>query len=57
MYIPQGAMVGELEAHNDYSTKRHKREKSIQNSFFNERFGRSDFDAIVCSRSVSDSVN
>ena len=36
---------------------RHKWEKSIQNSFFNERFGRSDFDAIVCSKSVSDSVN
>ena len=57
MHIPQGAMVGELEEHNDYSTKRHKWEKSVQNSFFNERFGRSDFDAIVCSRSVSDSVN
>lgn len=36
---------------------RHKWEKSIQNSFFNERFGRSDFDAIDCSKSVSDSVN
>jgi predicted metallopeptidase len=57
MHIPQGAMVGELEEHNDYSTKRRKWEKSMQNSFFNERFGRSDFDAIVCSRSVSDSVN
>lgn len=57
MHIPQGAMVGELEEHNDYSTKRRKWEKSVQNSFFNERFGRSDFDAIVCSRSVSDSVN
>ncbi len=57
MYIPQDAMVGQLEEHNDYSTKRHKWEKSVQNSFFNERFGRSDFDAIVCSRSVADSVN
>lgn len=57
MHIPPNTMVGELEEHNDYSTKRHKREKSIQNSFFNERFGRSDFDKIVCSKSVSDSVN
>lgn len=57
MYIPPNAMVGELEEHNDYSTKRHKWEKSVQNSFFNERFGRSDFDAIVCDKSVSDSVN
>ena len=39
-YIPEGAMPGELEEHEDYSTKRHRREKSIQNSFFNERFGR-----------------
>lgn len=50
-------MVGELEEHSDYSTKRHKWKKSVQNSFFNERFGRSDFDAIVCGKSVSDSVN
>ena len=57
MYIPPNAMVGKLEEHNDYSIKRHKWEKSIQNSFFNERFGRSDFDAIVCNKSVSDSVN
>ncbi len=57
IYIPPNAMVGELEEHNDYSTKRHKWEKSVQNSFFNERFGRSDFDAIVCNKSVSDSVN
>ena len=39
-YIPDGQMPGELEEHEDYSTKRHRREKSIQNSFFNERFGR-----------------
>ena len=49
-------MPGELEEHEDYSTKRHKREKSIQNSFFNERFGRSDFSKVSNSYEVGDSI-
>ena len=55
-YIPEGEMPGELEEHEDYSTKRHKREKSIQNSFFNERFGRSDFSKVSNSYEVGDSI-
>ena len=55
-YIPEGGMPGELEEHEDYSTKRHKREKSIQNSYFNERFGRSDFSAITNRQQVADSI-
>ena len=55
-YIPEGQMPGELEEHEDYSTKRHRREKSIQNSFFNERFGRSDFSAVNNAYEVSDSI-
>ena len=55
-YIPEGQMPGELEAHEDYSTKRHRREKSIQNSFFNERFGRSDFSAVNNAYEVADSI-
>ena len=55
-YIPEGAMPGELEEHEDYSTKRHRREKSIQNSFFNERFGRSDFSAVNNAYEVADSI-
>ena len=54
---PAKRNVGELEKHNDYNAKQHKWEKSIENSFFNKRFWRSNFDKIVCSRSVSDSVN
>lgn len=55
-YIPENGMPGELEEHEDYSTKRHKREKSIQNSYFNERFGRSDFSAITNRQQVADSI-
>lgn len=55
-YIPECGMPGVLEEHEDYSTKRHKREKSIQNSYFNERFGRSDFSAITNRQQVADSI-
>ncbi len=55
-YIPEGEMPGVLEEHEDYSTKRHRREKSIQNSFFNERFGRSDFSAVNNAYEVADSI-
>ena len=56
VYIPEGQMPGELEEHEDYSTKRRRREKSIQNSFFNERFGRSDFSAVNNIYEIGDSI-
>ena len=55
-YIPEGQLPGVLEEHEDYSTKRHRREKSSQNSFFNERFGRSDFSAVNNAYEVGDSI-
>ena len=55
-YIPDGQMPGVLEEHEDYSTKRHRRKKSIQNSFFNERFGRSDFSAVNNAYEGADSI-
>lgn len=45
-YIPEGGMVGELNPVNDYSFNTHKRQITIQNSYFNKRFGRSDFETI-----------
>ncbi|MDE7296284.1 MAG: hypothetical protein K2N84_03365 [Clostridia bacterium] len=56
MYIPPNAMVGELEEHNDYNFKTHNRQLTNQNTFFNERFGRSDFNAISHQSEVEDSV-
>ena len=44
--IPQDSMIGELFEHSDYSFSSHKRTKTIQNSYFNSRFGRSDFEPI-----------
>lgn len=45
-YIPEGTMPGTLEQHNDYSFKTHKRQITWQNTYFNKRFGRSDFERI-----------
>ena len=45
-YIPDGAMVGEFIEVNDYSFNSHKRQITMQNTYFNERFGRSDFKPI-----------
>ena len=45
-YIPDGTMVGELIEVNDYSFNTHKRQTTTQNTYFNKRFGRSDFSPI-----------
>ena len=45
-YIPDNAMVGELKEVNDYSFSSHTRQVTLQNTYFNERFGRSDFKPI-----------
>lgn len=44
--IPQGTMPGYLIEVNDYSLITHRRQITHQNTYFNEHFGRSDFDAI-----------
>ena len=44
--VPENAMVGDLIEHRDYSTKAHKMQTTMQNTYFNERFGRSDFQPI-----------
>lgn len=45
-YIPENAMVGELKEVTDYDTVSHRKQKTLQNTYFNERFGRSDFKEI-----------
>ena len=44
--IPNGTMPGELLERSDYSFSSHRRTITIQNTYFNERFGRSDFQTI-----------
>lgn len=45
--IPENAMVGMLFEKTDYSLKTHKMQTTVQNTYFNENFGRSDFEQIL----------
>ena len=45
-YIPEGTMPGMLLDINDYNFNTHNRQITHQNTYFNERFGRSDFELI-----------
>jgi len=56
IYIPPNAMVGEFEEHTDYNFKTHNKQVTNQNTYFNERFGRSDFNKIAHQSEVEDSV-
>ena len=55
-YVPDGQMVGELFEVKDYSQKRGKVQKTVQNTYFNERFGRSDFEAITSPHAIDDTI-
>ena len=45
-YIPEGSMPGKLIQVMDYSPIKKRVQKTVQNTYFNERFGRSDFKAV-----------
>lgn len=55
-YIPEGQMVGEVKEIKDYSVRLGRVQVSHQNTYFNERFGRSDFDEIVEKRGLVDAL-
>lgn len=55
-YISDGQMIGELVEVQDYSIKTEKVQKTVQNTYFNERFGRSDFEAIQSVYSLDSSI-
>lgn len=57
MYVPPNAMVGQFEENKDYNFKTHNTQVTNQNTFFNERFGRSDFNAISHQSEVEDSIH
>ena len=44
--VPEGQMIGELVEKRDFDTRHKKMQTTIQNTYFNERFGRSDFKEI-----------
>ncbi len=45
-HIPEGSLPGVLLEHRDYSTIEHKMKTRMQSTYFNEEFGRSDFESI-----------
>ena len=45
-YIPEGTMPGILYEKKDYNFNTHRRQVTIQNTYFNERFGRCDIEPI-----------
>lgn len=44
--VPENGMIGELVEKRDYSFNLHQMRTTYQNTFFNDRFGRSDFERI-----------
>ncbi len=55
-YIPEGTMPGELIKVNDYNLNTKRRQITNQNTYFNERFGRSDFEVINNQRRKGDAL-
>ena len=49
-------MPGYLIEKKDYNFKSHRRTVTVQNSYFNERFGRSDFEKIVDNVRIGDAL-
>ena len=55
-YIPPDGMVGELTETRDYSTKDHCMQTAHQNTYFLERYGRNDFQALGSPMEVQHSL-
>ena len=55
-YIPEGTMPGRMIDVNDYNFKMKRRRVTHQNTYFNERFGRSDFEEIVDNGVLGDAM-
>lgn len=55
-YIPEGSMPGMLLDVNDYNFNTHNKQITHQNTYFNERFGRSDFELIDDIAKMSDAL-
>ena len=46
IYVPEGQMIGELYERKDYSTRQHKMQTTHSNTFFEQNFGRNDFEEL-----------
>jgi len=54
--VPDGEMQGKLIEKTDFNFKTHRRRKTIQHSYFNEKFGRTDFEKIIDNEAAYDSA-
>ena len=54
--IPNGTMPGELIENNYYSIKSRRMNKAFENTYFNKRFGRSDFKVIDDSNNINNCI-
>ena len=55
-YIPEGTMPGILYEKEDYNFNTHRRQTTVQNSYFNEHFGRCDFEPIDDKARIGDAM-
>lgn len=55
-YIPENGMPGELEVKKDYRFGSRKRQMIMQNTYFNDKFGRNDFNELSVRREITDSA-
>lgn len=56
-YIPEGTMPGQMMDVNDFNFKSKKRKITHQNTYFNEYYGRSDFEKIENDFALQDAMN
>lgn len=56
-HIPEGTLSGKMEEVNSYSFATHKRQVTMQNSFFLKRFGRNDFEKITDENRIGDALS
>lgn len=47
LFVPKNTMVGELIEKRDYDLNNHKMRITWQNTYFNERYGRTDFEPMI----------
>ena len=55
-YIPEGTLPGKMLDVEDYNFNTRKRQNTHQNTYFNERFGRSDFEPIEDRRRLGGAI-
>ena len=55
-HIPEGTLPGTLLTHRDYSTTAHKMQTRNQSTYFNDEFGRSDFEPINDNRRMGEAM-